>query len=81
MFLKPLATINLPQSLTFLVNFCIGISEIIFGQLLVIFSGHTGHDQRSTKRGGAFRSFLMGQPRPLFAYFRSFQTQMLQEKL
>ena len=25
--------------------------------------------------------FLMGQPRPLFVYFRSFQTQILQKKL
>ena len=38
--LKPLATINLPKSLTFLGNFCKGVkmydfsSEIIFGQLL-----------------------------------------------
>ena len=49
-FLKPLATINLPKSPTFLDNFCKGVqiyhfsSEIIFGQLfrhLAIFSGHT----------------------------------------
>ena len=39
-FLKPLATINLPKSPTFLGNFCNGVkiyhfsSEIIFGQLL-----------------------------------------------
>ena len=39
-FLKPLATINLPKSPTFLGNFCNGIkiyhfsSEIIFRQLL-----------------------------------------------
>ena len=39
-FLKPLATINLPKSLTFLVNFCRGVkvyhfsSAVIFGQLL-----------------------------------------------
>ena len=39
-FLKPLATINLPKSPTFLGNFCKGVkiynfsSEIIFGQLL-----------------------------------------------
>ena len=38
-FLKPLATINLPKSLTFLGNFCKGVKfyhfsiEIIFGQL------------------------------------------------
>ena len=38
-FLKPLATINLPQSPTFLGNFCKGVkiyhfsSEIIFGQI------------------------------------------------
>ena len=38
-FLKPLATMNLPKSLTFLGNFCKGLkiyqfsSEIIFGQL------------------------------------------------
>jgi len=50
-FLKPLATIILPKSPTFLGNFCKGVkiyhfsSEIIFGQLLDIwrfFSGHTG---------------------------------------
>ena len=39
-FLKALATINLPKSLTFLGNFCEGVKiyhfsiEIIFGQLL-----------------------------------------------
>ena len=43
----PLATINLPKSPTFLGNFCKGVkiyyfsSEIKFGQLLAIFSGHT----------------------------------------
>ena len=51
-FLKPLATINLPQSPPILGNFCKGIkiihfsSETIFGQLLDIwrfFSGHTVH--------------------------------------
>ena len=42
-FSKPLATIHLPKSLTFLGNFCKGIkiyhfsSEIIFGQLLQTF--------------------------------------------
>ena len=42
-FLKPLATINLPKSSTFLGNFCKGVkiyhfpSKIIFGQLLLIF--------------------------------------------
>ena len=42
-FLKPLATIILPKSLTFLGNFCKGVksyqfsSEIIFWQLLAIF--------------------------------------------
>ena len=42
-FFKPLATINLPKSLTFLGNFCKGVniyqfsSEIIFGQLLQTF--------------------------------------------
>ena len=42
-FLKPLATINLPDLPTFLGNFCKGVkiyhfcSEIIFGQLLKIF--------------------------------------------
>ena len=42
-FLKPLATTNLPKSLTFLGNFCKGVksyhfcSEIIFGQLLQTF--------------------------------------------
>ena len=47
---KPLATINLPKSSTFLVNFCKGVkiihfsSEIILGNFyrhLAIFSGHT----------------------------------------
>ena len=48
-FLKPLATIILPNSPTFLGNFCKGVKiyhfsrEIIFGQRhLAIFSGHTG---------------------------------------
>ena len=42
-FFKPLATISLPKSLTFLGNFCKGVniyhfsSEIIFGQLLQTF--------------------------------------------
>ena len=42
-FLKSLAAINLPKSLTFLGNFCKGVnifhssSEIIFGQLLWTF--------------------------------------------
>ena len=42
-FLKPLATINLPKSHTFLGNFCKGVkiiqfsSETIFGQLLLTF--------------------------------------------
>ena len=42
-FLKPLATTNLPKSLTFLGYFCKGVksyhfsSEISFGQLLLIF--------------------------------------------
>ena len=42
-FFKPLATLNLPKSLTFFGNFCKGIkiyhfsSEIIFGQLLQTF--------------------------------------------
>ena len=49
-FLKPLATINLPKSPTFLGNFCKGVniyhfsSEIIFGNFyrhLAISSGHT----------------------------------------
>ena len=50
-FFKPLATINLPKSLTSLDNFCTGIkmyhfsSNIIFGQLLTdiwrFLSGHT----------------------------------------
>ena len=51
-FLKYLATINLPKSLTFLGNFCKSVkiyhfsSEIVFGQLLQIFGnfyGHTGY--------------------------------------
>ena len=42
-FLKPLATLNLPKSLTFLGNFGEGVKiyhfsgEIIFGQLLLTF--------------------------------------------
>ena len=49
-FLKPLATINLPKSPTFLGNFCKGVNihqfsiEIILGNFcnnLVIFYGHT----------------------------------------
>ena len=50
-FLKPLAKINLPKSLTFIGNFCKGVEmyhfsiEIIFRQLLIdiwqYFSGHT----------------------------------------
>ena len=49
-FLKPLATINLPKSPTFLASFCEGVkiyhffSEIIlsnFYRHLAIFSGHT----------------------------------------
>ena len=42
-FLKPLSTINLPKSPTFLGNFCKGVkiihfsSEIIFGQLFLTF--------------------------------------------
>ena len=55
-FLKPLATINLPRSPTFLGNFCKGVkiyhfsSEIILGNFyrhFVIFSGHTERDQHS----------------------------------
>ena len=48
LFLKPLATINLPQSSPFLGNYCKGvkiihfISETFFGQILKTFlSGHT----------------------------------------
>ena len=55
-FLKPLATINLPNSPNFLGNYCKGIkiyhfsSEIIIGQLLYTLytSGHTeneAHDE------------------------------------
>ena len=42
-FFKPLATINMPKSPTFLGNFCKGVKiypfpiEIIFGQLLLTF--------------------------------------------
>ena len=51
-FLKPLATINLPKSPTFLGNFCKGVKTFIFlvksflvnfYRHLTIFSGHTGH--------------------------------------
>ena len=50
-FLKPLATIYLPKSPTFLGNFYEDVKiyhfscKIIFGQLLAIFSGHTGSEQ------------------------------------
>ena len=50
-FSKPVATINLPKSLTFLGSFCIGVkiynfsSEIIFGATFIdiwrLFTGHT----------------------------------------
>ena len=46
-FSKPLATINLPKSLTFLCNFCNGVkifnitTEIILGNF---YAGHTGWD-------------------------------------
>ena len=55
--LKPLATINLHKSPTFLGNFCEVVkifnfsSEIIFGQL---FTGHNIHDQKLS--GGRFKS-------------------------
>ena len=48
-FLKPLASITLPKSVTFLGNFCKGVkiydfsSEIIFGQLLQTFAIFSGH--------------------------------------
>ena len=51
-FLKPLATINLPKSPTFLGNFCKSFKSFIFRvkeflgnfyRLLAIFSGHTGN--------------------------------------
>ena len=50
-FLKPLATINLPKSLSFLANFCKGVkiyhfSKGNFYRHLVIFSGHTDQGQR-----------------------------------
>ena len=50
-FLKPLATINLPKSPTFLGNFCKGVKNFNFlvksflgnfYRYLVIFTGHTG---------------------------------------
>ena len=52
-FLKPLATINLPKSPTFLSKFCKGVkiyhfsSEIIFGQLLQTFGDFFGHTPAS----------------------------------
>ena len=48
-FLKPLATMNLPTSPTFLGIFCKGVkififsSEINFGQLLETFGDFSGH--------------------------------------
>ena len=55
-FLRPLATINLPKSLTFLWNFCKAVkiyhfsSEIILGQVFIdiwrLFSGHTDCQSR-----------------------------------
>ena len=53
-FLKPLATINLPKSPTFLGNFCKGVEIFIFlvrsflgncYRHLAIFSGHTAHNR------------------------------------
>ena len=45
-FLKPLATINLPKSLTLLGNFRIGVKSYHFGATFIdiwqFFSGHTG---------------------------------------
>ena len=58
-FLKPLATINLAKSPTFLGNFCKSVKiyhfsgDIIFGQLyrhLVIFSGHTDCGEHQPRR-------------------------------
>ena len=49
-FLKPLATINLPKSTTFLINFCKGVKIYHFRTTLIdiwrFFSGHT--DLRSS---------------------------------
>ena len=67
-FSKPVATIILPKSPTFLGNFCQGLkifnfsSEIIFGQLLKtigrLFTGHTSHN------------FLYSLPPPLTLVIR-----------
>ena len=47
-FLKPLATINLPKSPTFLGNFCKGVKIYNFWATLIdiwrFFSGHTASD-------------------------------------
>ena len=59
-FVRPLATINLPKSLTFLWNFCKAVkiyhfsSEIILGQVFIdiwrLFSGHTDCQSRRQAR-------------------------------
>ena len=54
-FLKPLATINLPKSATFLGNFCKGVKILHFSFLgnfyrhLAIFSGHTACDWKTVR--------------------------------
>ena len=57
-FLKPLATINLPKSPTFLDKFCKRAkiyhfsSEIIFGQLKKTFGDFSGHTDSDTSPNG-----------------------------
>ena len=57
-FLKPLTTINLPKSHTFLGNFCKGVKiyhfsiEIIYRHL-AIFSGHTGWKANTLRKRNA----------------------------
>ena len=59
-FLKPLVTINLPTSLTFLSNFCKGVKifhfsgEIIFGQLIDIWLLFTGHTEVNQNINGSY---------------------------
>ena len=75
-FSKPLATINLPKSPTFIGNFCKGVKifnfsiEIIFGQLLQKF----GNILLVTLMKRLKYDLKMGHSRPLFLYFRLFNT-------
>ena len=77
-FFKPLETINLPKSLTFLGNFCKGVkilnfsSEIIFGQLLQTFGNFYLVTLVMMTTLLPNISLKMGHPRPLFCLFLFF---------